>query len=61
MQGSREISGFLLFLSRGENSCQLLCEGEVMCVGESVLPQDQKIDLSKTTYVKNKHFAGKLI
>ena len=56
MQGSREISGFLLLLSQEGNSCR---EGNgVRGIGESVVRQDQKIALCQTTViliVKGKH------
>lgn len=46
MQGSHEISGFLLLLSQGGNSCRPHWEGGgVMGIGESVVRQDQKITL----------------
>lgn len=45
-QESREISGFLLLLSQGGNSCRPHWEGDgVMGIGESVVWQDQKIAL----------------
>lgn len=59
MQGSREISGFLLLLSQGGNSCRPHWEsGGVMGIGESVVRQDQKITLCQATVIlilKGKH------
>ena len=59
MQGSHEISGFLLLLSQEGNSCRPHWEGDgVRGIGESVVRQDQKIALCQTTVIlilKGKH------